>query len=172
MNVAILLSVGAFAVSVLSLAFSILSWRETHRPRLIARVSTVAAGNVSTALQLVVENVGSDPARAVSLSCDPKDLQQALHPSASGPLREDVRRCFQDNRVIHVLEPGRPVTCAFGMLTPREDSTWVPDKQLPIAIHYQNMHGRRRFTDQVILQLSDDASFTGLQWNTRKTQAG
>jgi len=71
----------ALLVSILSVSFAVFSWREAHRPIVIARVTTVESGDVATALQLLVENTGNRPARDISVTCEPIALDAVLWPA-------------------------------------------------------------------------------------------
>lgn len=57
-------SAAALVVSLLSFYFSIKSWRESNRPIVIARVSSFEpGGELGTASNIVVENMGTRPAK-------------------------------------------------------------------------------------------------------------
>jgi hypothetical protein len=153
----------ALLVSILSVVFAVLSWREAHRPIVIARVTTAASGNVTTALRLLVENVGNRPARDIALTCEKALLDTVLDPNVQAELPEDVARVFASDTVVPILEHGRQITCAFGQFSAQESSTWVPNSRLSISVSYKSL-GRRRFKESMTLLLADDHSFTGLQW--------
>lgn len=153
----------ALLVSILSICFAVFAWREAHRPIIIARVTTAESGNVATALQLIVENTGNRPARDITLTCDKSTLDKVLDPKVGAKPPNDVERVFASDTVIPVLEHGRAVTCAFGLFSAEDQSTWMPNSRLPVSISYTSL-GRRRFKDTMDLLLSDDHSFTGLQW--------
>lgn len=152
----------ALLVSVLSTVFAVLSWREAHRPILIARVTTGVSGNVATTLLLLVENTGNRPARDIALICDKRALERALAPRYRTTPPDDVRFAFNTGTVIPILKNGEARTCAFGLFS-ADDSTWIAGSRIPITILYKDI-GRRRFSQRVTLLVADDHSFTGLQW--------
>jgi len=158
----LVISVMALLVSILSVSFAVLSWREAHRPIVIARVTTAKSGNVATALRLLVENTGNRPARDIALTCEKAALETVLDSKVRATPPDDVEGVFASDTVVPVLAHGRAITCAFGLFS-QDQSTWVPNSRLPISISYKNL-GRRRFKESMTLLLADDHSFTGLQW--------
>lgn len=164
-HVVISLAISAIAllVSILSVSFAVFSWREAHRPIIIARVTTAKSGNVATPLRLLVENTGNRPARDISLTCKSDALDQVLDPQIRADPPDDVVRAFARDTIIPILENGRAITCAFGLFSACEPPTWIPNSRLLVTISYRNL-GRRRFTELMTLLLADDHSFTGLQW--------
>jgi hypothetical protein len=158
------ISATALLVSIISVSFAVFSWREAHRPIVIARVTTAKSGNVATALLLLVENTGDRPARDIALTCEKGALEAVLDQQVWAKPPDDVERVFASDTVVPVLENGRAITCAFGLFSGQEQSTWVPNSRLPISIIYRSL-GRRRFKESMTLLLADDHSFTGLQWS-------
>jgi hypothetical protein len=154
----------ALLVSILSVCFAVFSWREAHRPIIIARVTSVASGDLATGLQLLVENTGNRPARDITLTCDKTSLNLVLDPKVRAQPPDDVKQVFASDTVIPVLENGRAITCAFGLFSAQDQSTWVPNSRLQITISYRSL-GRRRFKESIYLLLADDRSFTGFQWS-------
>jgi hypothetical protein len=153
----------ALLVSILSVSFAVLSWREAHRPIVIARVTTAKSGNVATALRLLVENTGNRPARDIAFKCEKATLDAVLDLGVRATPPDDVRRVFASDTIVPVLEHGRAITCAFGLISAEDQSTWVPNSRLPVSICYKSL-GRRSFKESITLLLADDHSFTGLQW--------
>jgi hypothetical protein len=156
----------ALLVSILSVSFAVFSWREAHRPIVIARVTSVASGNVATTLQLLVENTGNRPARDIALTCEEIALDAVLDPKVRAQPPEDVEQVFASDTVVPVLENGRAITCAFGLFSAQDQSTWVPNSRLPIVSSHRSL-GRRRFKESMTLLLADAHSFTGLQWSRK-----
>ena len=64
---ATIISILALVISIISTGFAVLSWRQSNRPLITARIS-VAGGNVAAALSIIVENTGNRPARDIRLS--------------------------------------------------------------------------------------------------------
>lgn len=161
--IALVISGMALLVSILSVCFAVFSWREAHRPIVIARVTTAKSGNVASALRLLVENTGNRPARDITLACEKGALDKVLDPKVRARSPDDVKRVFAADNIVPVLEHGRAITCAFGLISAQDQSTWVPNSRLPISISYKSLGGRR-FKESMTLLLADDHSFTGFQW--------
>lgn len=108
-------SAAALVVSLLSFYFSIKSWRESNRPIVIARVSSFdPGGELGTALNIVVENMGTRPAKNIRLTARKDDLIKALRTDGADSWKRTITRCFSDRMVIPVLGNGRAVSNEFG----------------------------------------------------------
>src|SRR5207253_2719998 len=78
----LLVPLSALVISILSFYFSIKSWRESNRPLITARVSSLGmGGNVAIPLSLVVENTGNRPAKNIQLTVDKTKLESFWQPS-------------------------------------------------------------------------------------------
>jgi hypothetical protein len=90
------------------------------KPIVVARVTTHASGNVSTALDLVVHNTGGSPAKNVRLTVEKDDLQAVFSEEIDEKWKKNIEQCFSDNGLIPVLENGHfaVVTNSFGALSP------------------------------------------------------
>lgn len=152
-----LASAGAVVISIASFVFAVLSWRESHRPIVTARITTEKGGNVGSPIELLVENTGNRPAINIRLSVDRAELDKALSADLNDALRKAVERCFDSETFIPVLEAGKRVTNSFGMFS-QERSTWQYKSTINITIAYEDL-GRRRFRNSVPIWLVDNRGF-------------
>jgi hypothetical protein len=117
-------SLAALAVSALSYYFAIRSWRESNRPIVTARVATHSDGNRGAALNLIVENTGTRPARNVCLVVEEAKLAEAFDPALDDDSRAAIRACFALKFAIPVLANQASVSNAFGFLSHTEQNEW------------------------------------------------
>lgn len=150
-------SSGALLISIVSFVFAVLSWRESHRPIVVARISTERGGNVASPIELVVENTGNRPAINVVLEADAEELDKVLDPEASEAERVGVKRCFESGTYIPVLGNGQKVANAFGSFQ-ESGSTWRYKATLVVGIRYEGLKGRK-FFNQVPIWLVDNRGF-------------
>lgn len=135
--------------------------QRTNRPFIIAKVTTHAEGNISTAFNLIVHNTGTSPAKNIRLSVSESELEVAF---ASDRLKKYVKNCFSDKGIIPVLENGHHVTNSFGILHRNpEESTWKPDSVLNVEISYQDLDGNE-YHHKIQLKLATDTGFAGSWW--------
>ena len=154
----------ALIVSLLSFYFAIRSWMETNRPIVVARVTTRGGGNIMTALDLVVQNVGNRPAKNIRLKVSSKKLNSILIAPRGTPLRTAIEACFSEKGLIPILEHNRSVANSFGVIG-GPDSTWVVNSKLNVIIWYQGL-GWRWFRNKVPLLITDDRGFAGSFWSS------
>jgi hypothetical protein len=170
----IVISLIAAAVSVMSLAFAMYSWRQANRPLVSARISTASGGSDAIALNIIVENTGNRPARDVQLIASPKDVSAALAPEWKNGIPPDAQRCLLEDLSIPVLANGRSTSNAFGYLAGTK-GPWRSGAEIPIRIKYRDL-GLRRFRSKLRLLLADDAGFSQSFWvdsdrqNSRKSK--
>lgn len=150
-------SSGALLISIASFIFAVLSWRESHRPIVVARISTERGGNVASPVELVIENTGNRPAINVSLEASPEDLDRVLNSEASDAEWAGVKRCFESDTYIPVLGNGQRVTNAFGSFQ-ETGSTWIYKQTLIVGIRYESLKGRK-FFNRVPIWLVDNRGF-------------
>ena len=155
----------ALLVSSVALIVSVLAWRESNRPLVTARVTTAASGNVAVALNLLVENTGTRPARNIQLSVAPAILDRVLSPSLDDGKRHRIADCFGPDFRIPVLANGASVTNAFGLLHGSPGATWQKLARIPITLEYEDLDGRR-FKHAHELFMIDAAGFAGTFWQS------
>ncbi|MGH8497286.1 MAG: hypothetical protein ACRERV_00505 [Methylococcales bacterium] len=140
----IYVSGAAFVVSVASFVFSVLSWRETHRPIVTAYTRCPFSGNVSSVVEIVVSNSGNRPAKNVWLHVPQKELEKALSAPPGDPTRSAVEKCFSEETFIPLLENGMEVTNNFGIFTAEnKPDTWHYKSVLQVRVTYQGLNGRK-----------------------------
>lgn len=154
-----IISASALAISLISFGFAVYSWREAHRPIVIAHITTESGGNAGIALNLLVENTGNRPAQDVELIATEADVRGA---SIQSDLPLDAERCFFSNIRIPVLANGRRCTNAFWHLG--QADSWRAGAEIPVTLRYCDLHGRR-FSNKHRLVLADDAGFAQTFWN-------
>ncbi len=166
----------AVVVSLISLAFSVFSWRESHRPIVTARLRVrEESGNAGAALELIVENTGNRPAVNIRLTADPEALNETFLAPKGDPLRKDIEYCLSGEPFIPCLDPGKAVTNAFGAFQDKdltgEDSTWVYKSTFDIEITYSGMKERwwppRTYTTVVPIWIVDNTGFALGYWGKK-----
>ena len=150
-------------VALAAWTFSVVSWRETYRPVVTARINTKESGNQGYALEVVVENAGTRPAHDVWLEAMETDVRKAMKNGATSgvDLPLDAKRVFFSKVVIPVLPNGNMATNAFGTLGQHGD--WVPGATIAVTLHYQGSRGRR-FRETTYFLLHDNTGFAQTSW--------
>lgn len=149
--------------SLLAVFFTVRLWHRSNRPLVTARIATHSGGNVGIALDILVENAGTQPAVNVQLRAKREDVEAAMRNTPeSARLRSAPERVFFSNVVIPVLANGRTVTNSFGTLG--EGGLWEAGSQIPIEVAYKAMDGRR-FTEPGVLLLHSDDGFAQTSWD-------
>ncbi len=162
-------SIAALAVSVLSYYFAVRSWRESYRPLVTARVGTHSFGNMGAALNLIVENTGTRPARNVRLTVEEPKLASAFDPQIEDSEREQIRACFAAKFTIPVLANQASVSNAFGFLSRDKDNTWQWHSRIPIRIAYEDLDGRQ-FKHKLDLFVANNAGLASGAWVEKNRQ--
>lgn len=154
-------SVAALIVSVLSFYFSIKSWRESNRPLVTAHVANKSAGNIAASLILVVQNSGNRPAKNITLTVDPKELESAMLPTINPVMKKFIEQIFTDRGVIPILENGRSTANNFGFLQKGDNQVdWKRASRFNIDISYQDLDGRTyKHTNPLLI--ADERGFAG-----------
>jgi hypothetical protein len=157
-SISLLISIFSVLVALLSLNFTVYSWRQVHRPLIYARITTETGGNVGIALNLLVENVGARPACDIRIIAREADVRAA---SSQSFIPIDAQRCFFSGISIPVLANGHSTSNAFWHLG--QADSWRAGAEIPITIRYRDLSGCR-FSDKVRLLLADDAGFAQTFW--------
>ena len=153
----------ALIISVMSFYFAIKSWRESHRPLVTARVSSLGmVGNVSIPLSLVVENTGNRPAKNIRMRVDEEILNKQLA-DTKDPLIRQIRACFSLEGTIPVLANGKSVSNSFSLISEDNHNTWQGTGELEITITYEDLDGRR-FDHRLTLFIKEDQGFASGFW--------
>ncbi len=163
--VSVLISVLSISISLVGLVFAVLSWRETNRPIIIARVTTASGGNINTLLNLVIENTGNRPAKDIRLIAKLEDVKQCMS-DKNKEIPMDAQRCFFSNVSIPVLANGKLISNAFWFLGSSDDA-WLPNSKIPLTIEYSDLRNRK-FSEKIELLIADDAGFAQTIWETDK----
>lgn len=174
------ITIGSFFISVCSFYFSRKSWSDTYRPIVTVRVATHTSGDITSTLNLVVENFGNRPAKNIRLLVDFNELKSALLKDKEHSDRKAIERCFSDETIIPMLANGQSISNSFGCLNiPYETSTyagkfhdsqyrkqsdWKPDTRLDITIKYENLNGKS-YKDKMPILVTTDKCFAGSFWN-------
>lgn len=158
----------ALVVSLLSFYFSIKSWRESNRPIVTARVTSFdPGGELGTALNIVVENTGTRPARKIRLTAKKDDLDKALRSDGNDTGKRTISRCFSDRGVIPVVGNGKAGSNEFGWLSTDSKSAWTGEVRFDIEITYEDLDGRQfRHTNPLLI--AGDEGFAGSSWENQK----
>ncbi|MDQ3749251.1 MAG: hypothetical protein M3367_09620 [Acidobacteriota bacterium] len=160
----LLVSGAALIVAILSIYFSIKSWRQANRPLVTVRTTSFdSGGNVGTALSLLVENTGNRPAKNIKLSVNSKELESNIVAKPEDSLRQQVEKCFSNRGMIPVLANGKSVSNSFGWLSEDSQATWKVQAIFNVEVSYEDLDGRR-FKHKVPLLIADDAGFAGGFW--------
>ena len=160
----LLVSGAALIVSILSVYFSLKSWRQSNRPLITARVTSFdSGGNMGTALSLLVENTGNRPAKNIKLLANSKDLESNMIAKPEDDLRQQVERCFSDGGIIPILANGKSVSNSFGWLSEDPQATWKAQTRFEIEVSYEDLDGRT-FNHKNPILIADDTGFAGAFW--------
>ena len=165
---AIAISSASAVIAILALAFAIYSWQQANRPLVSAHITAFDGGNNGIALNIVVENTGTRPAKNIRLIAKESDVLAALTTQSEVP--KDARRCFFSKVSIPLLIHGRSTSNAFGHLGQPSDS-WRSGAEIPIEVVYNDL-GRRRFSSKLRLLLADDAGFAQTFWGSKTRAEG
>ncbi|MCW8907532.1 MAG: hypothetical protein OQL28_09785 [Sedimenticola sp.] len=161
-------SVAALVISLASFAFAIMSWRESNRPIVTVRITTEKGkGEGGSPVEIIVENSGNRPAKNIRLVVDRGELDQALIQNKEHKMRKKIERCFDDETVIPVLEPGKKTSNYFGYFGLDEHATWKYKSTIHVYVYYQNLKGRR-FSDSIPIWLVDAKGFALGWWDEPK----
>ena len=144
--ISLYISAGASLIALLSLAFAVLSWRESNRPIVTAFIRCPVSGDMASALELVVSNSGNRPAVDIQLYVPNHELKKALQAPPEDRVRKSVERCFSEEVFIPVLEPSKEVVNTFGKFTTdKEPDTWHYKSIISVGISYKGLSGRKYF---------------------------
>ncbi|MGN6235038.1 hypothetical protein [Dyella sp.] len=161
---ALITSIFSALASMVTVFYTVYLWRRSNRPLVTARVTTHHSGNVNIFLNILVENMGTQPALNVKLQAKRKDVEAAMRkPDGPELLKKAPERVFFSDVVIPMLANGRSMTNSFGALG--ESGIWQAGSQIPIKLIYEAMDGRR-FRERGILLLHSDEGFAQTSWST------
>lgn len=131
------------------------------KPEVVAKITTVAAGNMATVFNIELKNLGQAVAKNIHLKTNMEKLKKSF---ASTTLNDEITNCFTDRGLIPVIEPGKVVTNGFGLITTKpSESTWIPNQQIKIEIIYQDIDNKK-YKNELLLKFDSDKSFAGSQW--------
>jgi len=167
-TVSIYIAMAALVISLGSFVFSVMSWRESHRPIITVRITTEKGPDEGgSPVEIVVENCGNRPAKNIRLVIDKRELEQALIQPQGHQMRRKIEQCFNDETFIPVLEPGKFTTSYFGYFGEDEHATWKYKSIIHVYAHYQSLKGRS-FTDSMPIWLVDAKGFALGWWGEPK----
>ena len=155
----------ALFVSLMAYNFNRKSWKETYRPIVTARITSVNSGNRGIALNIIVQNSGNRPAKNIRLLVNRNHLESVLLASPGNSMRNSIEDCFSPQTIIPILENERSVSNSFGYLSDRDDSTWRVSSILNVEILYESLEGRL-FKNNIPLLLAGDEGFAGCFWRS------
>lgn len=159
------ISAGAFGVSLLAFIFTRRSWLESNRPIVTAEIATHDGGSEAIAFNLVVYNVGNRPATNIQLQATPDAIQKLLDPNARDRFAQEVQRCFSEDGRIAVLHPGKSVKNGFGLTSSNKEKNVLNyGATTPIVIVYEDLSSRC-YTSKLHLIVRDSAYFAGSGWS-------
>lgn len=153
----------ALVLSLVSIWLSRRTWLQSNRPIVSAVVRTHKGGNTGIAYNLAVINSGTRPAVTVRLVADDAAVRAAMKPAASGPLVEDVVRCFASDAVIPLIINGSESVNSFGNTSNDANSVWEYGSSFPCRLEYRDLEGRS-YRSQVTLAIRDSDGFAGGSW--------
>lgn len=147
----------ALVVSLFAIWMTRRYWLKANRPIVAAMVRS-QAGNLATAYDLVVMNVGSRPAVDIHIDCDHEALNRALVDSERGKHVDYIRDCFGAEAIHPFLSHGESAKAAFGWIKgKKEESTWHFRSKIPIMIAYRDLEGGRYTSRQDLMILNSDS---------------
>lgn len=150
-----------------SLVFAVYSWRQANRPLVTVQIESASGGNLGIALNLVVENTGTRPAKDIRIRAVRSDVVDALRVPAELPM--DAQRCLFGTVPIPLLIHGRRISNAFGYLGTTEGA-WRSGATIPVIVEYSDL-GARTYTTHLRLLLADDAGFAQTHWDRDRSSS-
>lgn len=163
----IVTSICSLLISLAATVFAVKSWHRTNRPVISARITTAQGGNDGIALNIVVENTGNRPAKAIKLIAEKTAVLQAMQEPSSQEIPLDAQHCFFNNKVIPVLANGKAASNAFGAIGNSGD--WEAGAKIPLRIEYLSFEDKR-YSEKMDLWLVDDAGFAQTFWDVSSEQ--
>jgi len=163
----IVISTCSVLISLAATVFAVKSWHRTNRPVISARITTAQGGSNGTALNIVVENTGNRPAKAIKLIAERTTVLQAMKETSNQKVPLDAERCFFEHKIIPVLANGKAASNAFGAIGNGGD--WEEGAKIPLHIEYLSFEGKR-YSEKMDLLLVDDAGFAQTFWDESSDQ--
>jgi len=151
----------AFFISLFSAGFTYFVWQRSARPIVTVAVKEHQSGNVAITYNLEVVNSGTIPAKNVRIMTEQGSLAAALGADATEENRQRWLACF--DRVIILLRPNEPTTCAFGLTKANDTGFWKYKAVIPVTISYEDWFGSK-YAEKQNIQIFSSDSFTGYSW--------
>lgn len=162
----LVVSLFSLVLAITSLVISRLSWLQSNRPIVTARIASHSGGNKGTALNIIVENTGNRPAKNIRLRTA-KEIIGLRFSDIEKERRnysDAIMRVFSKEGIIPVLANGKSVSNSFGFMSiGNENSTWKEASKIEIEIQYEDLEGRG-YSHKNPLLIAPDEGFAGHFW--------
>ena len=160
------ISVAALTISLVSLLFQQIRWRESNRPIVSAYICDARKErdvNKWCSFNLVLVNSGAVPASNIRLHAKQSDINKIFSEEIKEVYKEVVINCFDKKRIIPLLLNGEKIETFFGNAERIGHGKWIGleyDSFLPIKITYCDLN-RKRYQTKLKLKVRDSYGFGG-----------
>ena len=158
-------SVAAIVISLVSLYFTKVNWRESNRPIVTAFVTEDSSGNMAATFNLVLANTGNRPAVRVRLHASHEQIMSLVEPGANEKNIALIESNFLEKSEVPLLRNGEQLTTSFGAyISASPEGPWLRyGAAAEISITYQDLDGRR-FESLQPLKIYAREGFGGGVW--------
>lgn len=162
------ISVGAFVISLVSLYFTKVNWRQSNRPIVTAFITEHSSGNMGATFDLVVANTGTRPAVRIRMHASQSEIESLLEHNVQGKRFETIESNFLKKSEIPLLRNGEELTTSFGAFARGASNTpWLRyGSEAEIVITYRDLDGRK-FASRQPLKVYARRGFGGGVWSDR-----
>ena len=162
------ISVTALTISLVSLLFQQVRWRESNRPIVSAYLSNAIPEDIKStkiiAFKLVLVNTGNIPATNIRISAKKSDIEKIFFDNTDKETKSIVEDCFEEKSEVALLLNGEKIETAFGISEYLNGLKWKGLKWdriwLPITITYKDLN-KKRYRSSLKLRLRDRNGFGG-----------
>lgn len=160
-----LLSVGAFAVSLISLYFTKVNWLQSNRPVLSAFINEHSSGNMAVTFNLTVANTGSRPAIRVRLHASHTEISNLMEKGTDPTRFTAIESIFSPKSEIPLLRNSEELTTSFGAFVGSSPEVpWLRyGAETQISITYEDLEGRK-YESRQPLKIYAREGFGGGVW--------
>lgn len=106
------ISVGAFVISLVSLYFTKVNWRQSNRPIVTAFIAEQSSGNMGATFNLVIANTGTRPAVRIQMHASQSEIESLLEQDVQGKHFELIESNFLKKSEIPLLRNGEELYIA------------------------------------------------------------
>lgn len=160
------ISVAALTISLVSILFQQIRWRESNRPIVSAYIcdaKEVRADSKVDFFNLVLINSGPIPASNIRLQVQESDLNKIFSDDITEPEKELVKVCFDEESNVALLLNGEKAETYFGRsehIGSEKCRGLEYDAWLPVKITYYDLN-KHKYKTEIKLKIRDSYGFGG-----------